>query len=200
MDGGGIQHLELTRSNPLVEDVRLLGRTVSSELLEICRSMQSYFGFAGAFQEVWMIASVGLLFASLIVLVGLRLLRRTRPVRPVPKENPRKPDPFDHGSASEKRNALRRRGKATKVYISDVENPDELSQGWVVDRSLTGLRLLVSQAVAPNVVLKVHSVDAPQNAPWVHVNVVRCSPEDDHWELGCEFVRTPSWSVLLQFN
>jgi hypothetical protein len=65
---------------------------------------------------------------------------------------------------------------------------------------MTGLRLIVPQAVAPNAILRVHPVDGPQNAPWVQVSVVRCTPEDDQWELGCEFMRTPSWSVLLQFN
>jgi hypothetical protein len=88
--------------------------------------MQSFFGSAGAFQEVWVIASVGLLFAALIVLLGRRLLRRTLP----PKQNPRMSDAFDQGSTSEKRAVLRRRGNATKVYIADAEKPDELSQAW----------------------------------------------------------------------
>jgi hypothetical protein len=164
--------------------------------------MLSLLGFVDPFQEGWMVASVGILISALVVLVGFRLLRLRRSLssRSSPKEDAPKPEPFYYGSSSEKRAAFRREGRATKVYISDVEKPEELCQGWVVERSLTGLRLMVPQAVPPNAVLSVHAVDAPQNVPWIQVSVVRCSPLDDRWELGCQFVRTPPFGELLQFN
>jgi hypothetical protein len=164
--------------------------------------MQSLFDSAFSFLGLWMVASVGCMSAGLVAVVGVLWLRKRQrsPVLPEPKANPPKPDPFEYGSATERRSALRRGGNPTKVYISHVASPDELFQGWVVDRSMTGLRLSVTQAIAKKSVLCVRPVAAPRNAPWVQVTVLRCSHLDDRWELGCKFLHTPPWGVLLMFN
>jgi hypothetical protein len=149
--------------------------------------MQLAFAFRVTLLEAWAITSVGLVVTGLLFVMGRRWISipHRSPVPPI-KDNTPKPDPFEYGSASERRSALRRGGKPTKVYISEVNKQDELSFGWVIDRSLTGLRLLVPQPVPVDSGLSLHPVDAPQGVPWVGVTVRRCSPWDDHWELGCE--------------
>ena len=35
---------------------------------------------------------------------------------------------------------------------------------------------------------------------WSQMEVRTCRQEGTAWELGCQFVRTPSWNVLLLFG
>ena len=164
--------------------------------------MQLPFGSAVSLFQVGMVASFGIMSAGLVAVMSVLIRRRrhTCPLPPLSKDNTAKPDPFEYGSASERRAAVRRGGKPTKVYVAYADKPDELFQGWVVDRSMTGLCLLVSCEVAENSLLTLRSADAPRETPWVQVTVKRCSPHDDDWELGCQFVRTPPYGVLLLFN
>ena len=48
--------------------------------------------------------------------------------------------------------------------------------------------------------LQVKAKHAPDNTPFVTVLVRSCRPNDDHFELGCEFEKTPPWNVLLLFG
>jgi len=166
--------------------------------------MQPPFGSALSLFQVAMVASFGVMSAGLVAVMSVLIRRRrnTCPLPPPDKDNTPKPDPFDFGSASERRAAVRRGGKPTKVYIAHSDSPDELFQGWVVDRSMTGLCLLVSSEVAEGSVLTVRTIDAPRETPWVQVKVKRCTAhnETEAWELGCQFVRTPPYSVLLLFK
>jgi hypothetical protein len=164
--------------------------------------MQLPIGYAASLLEIGMAASFGIMSAGLVAVVSvlIRRKRNTCPLPPLEKDNTPKPDPFDYGSASERRAAVRRGGKPTKVYISYADSPDELFLGWVVDRSMTGLGLLVSQEVEEESLLMVRTVHAPKESPWVQVTVMRCTPHEENWELGCQFVRTPPYSVLLLFN
>ena len=36
--------------------------------------------------------------------------------------------------------------------------------------------------------------------PWVDVEVRMCRALKDGYELGCQFVKTPNWSILLMFG
>ena len=63
-----------------------------------------------------------------------------------------------------------------------------------------GLCLAVPQAVEVNMILSVRTAEPEAKCPWIQVEVKRCSKREDYWELGCQFVRTPSWNVLLLFG
>jgi hypothetical protein len=142
----------------------------------------------------------GLLFCGLMLYLGRSWLRAHHLGPPRPKDMPPQPDPFVYGSATEKRTSLRRSGKAIKVLISDAEAVATPVEGWVMDRSMGGLGLTVRKEIKEETILSVRSVDAPSNTPWVQVEVKRSIPKDGGWELGCQYVRTPSWSVLLLFG
>ena len=109
-------------------------------------------------------------------------------------------DPFIHGSALERRQALRRGGNPIAVLLTDVDIKAKPVSGWVVDRSTGGICVSVPEAVESGTVLCVRTANAPESVPWIQIEVKNCRPADGNWELGCQFVRTPPWSVLLLFG
>jgi hypothetical protein len=109
-------------------------------------------------------------------------------------------DPFVEGSASEQRNALRRGGSPVKVLIGNPEQGGKGQDGWVVDRSVGGLGLAVSDAIAEGSLLEVRAANAPPGTPWVEIQVKTCRQCKNGWELGCQFIKTPPWAVMLLFG
>jgi hypothetical protein len=129
-------------------------------------------------------------------------VRRTPP--PAPAEPTDKPDPdydpFVQGSASEQRGTLRRGGNPVAVLISQQGQEGPVCHGSVVDRSLGGLCLTVDDPVPMGAVLTIRAVKAPSATPGVDVEVKSCRRAKEAWELGCQFVKTPPWAVLLLFG
>jgi hypothetical protein len=152
--------------------------------------------------ETWVIPVIGLTSAGLALVVGRLMLRRPQELEsPPPKaDSPNPADPFVHGSATEHRRALRRRGKTVRVLVSDADASAEPWEGWVIDRSVGGLCISLGRAVEAETVLSVRAADAPETIPWVQVTVRGCRQEQKYWELGCQFVRTPPWNVMLLFG
>ena len=102
--------------------------------------------------------------------------------------------------ASLERRAAPRRRKQIAALIADVDGLQDPCRAWIMDRSLGGLCLAVEEPVEQGTVLRVRAAAAPARTPWVQATVRHCRQKADVWELGCEFVRTPSWDVLLQFG
>jgi len=154
----------------------------------------------------WIAPTAGLLVAVLALALGYLffLRRRAREAvasfRPPDKVIEPRADPFVHGSATERREALRRKGKHIKVLIANADGSEQVGWSWVLDRSMTGLCLKVDQEVPAGTILSVRPLEAPEGTPWIQVEVKNCRPMDIHWELGCHFVRPPAWSVLLLFG
>ena len=48
--------------------------------------------------------------------------------------------------------------------------------------------------------MQVRAANAPETTPWVSVIVRSCRNAGQHFEVGCEFDRTPPWNVLLLFG
>jgi hypothetical protein len=148
---------------------------------------------------------VGVTSACVALFMGQAWLRsRRRGVAeghpPEEKEGQTAPDPFMFGSATEKRYALRRTGRPIKILIAQGDEKEQQYEGWVVDRSVGGLCLSVAAPVAENTILSVRALNAPEQIPWVKLEVKRCQATRDNYELGCQFVNTPTWNVLLLFG
>src|SRR5262249_26555602 len=109
-------------------------------------------------------------------------------------------DPFVHGGSSGRRSALRRGGNPVAILISDAETRAKPSPGFVIDRSTGGLCLSVPEPVVEGTILSVRTSNAPETIPWVQLEVKNCRLVGREYELGCQFVRTPPWSVLLLFG
>jgi hypothetical protein len=148
------------------------------------------------------------LAALLVASVGYLLLGPRHPdakTLPRPSTGPTPPsdlayDPFLDGTALERRYGPRRKGNAVSVLISDALATADPIHGWVIDRSVGGLRLATDRWVAKSVILSVRATNAPDSVAWVQVEVKNSLQQESTWELGCEFVRTPPWSVLLLFG
>ncbi len=95
-----------------------------------------------------------------------------------------------------------RRKKLLRVQIIQVSpnGEGEPFPGWVTDRSLGGLRLEVERAIDVGAALKVHSPFSTAQTPWVEVTVQSVQVMEDCRYLGCAFVRSPTWEVMMQFG
>jgi len=147
----------------------------------------------------------GIVSAVMALFMGLAWMssrHRTKPSLAIPDEKPGQanPDPFVHGSSNEKRTALRRAGRPTKVTLSPDDDKSTQSPGWVLDRSVGGLCLFVYVPYPENTVLKLRADHAPAEVPWIKVEVKRCRTSRDGYELGIQFLTTPTWNVLLLFG
>lgn len=157
---------------------------------------------------LWLGPAAGLAAALLVFLIGLLVVGwRRRAARVLPPVSPSSgtkgqttEDIFTHGSKTERRGALRRGGNPIAVHISDAEARAKPTNGYVLDRSTGGLCLSVPQTIAEGTILSVRTVSAPESIPWVQVAVKNCRPHGDEFELSCQFVRTPPWSVMLLFG
>jgi hypothetical protein len=142
------------------------------------------------------VLSVGAIFAAVGAFLAIGLLAvlyRGESFHPIPD-----PEAERTPGTAKSRGRLRRRGNC--VQIRARLDGDEIP-GWVVDRSQGGLRLQLPYGAALDEVLEVRAVGAPEGTPWVEVRVRYCRQlQPTHWAVGCAFVRTPPWGVLLLFG
>jgi hypothetical protein len=103
-------------------------------------------------------------------------------------------------SYADRRGAVRRDGPPVRVVLSSPTFRNGVADGFVTDRSTGGLRLAVPTAVAPGSTLGVRAVNAPDTIGFVSVIIRSCRKNGDHFEVGCEFEKTPPWNVLLLFG
>jgi hypothetical protein len=156
--------------------------------------------------QPWAIPVIGVLVASLAFLVGRRWLAApTAPAAENPVEGPATPlltmtSALAKPSRPERRSAPRRKaGNRVEVYLTDDSRETPL-MGWVVDRSVGGLRLNVEGPLSEGTILNVRPRKAPQTAPWLAVEIRSCRPEGSAWEVGCRFLKPPQWNDLLLFG
>ena len=112
---------------------------------------------------------------------------------------PSSPAPKDDLNPADRREAPRTR-RQVKVLVSDADGKSTAQGAWVADCSLGGLCLIVHEEIAPGTILSVRPASAPAGVPWVQLEVKSHRFVENVWELGCQFVRTPSYSVVLMFS
>ena len=147
-------------------------------------------------KETWLILVIGVATACLAFAVGMTTLRNANPKRR--SRSPRQTRA--RRRHNERRAALRRGGHPVTV---DIHDPDELQpsqQGWVLDRSVSGLCLMVPNALPVGSFWKVRPCNAPQTMPPVRVEIKSCVPDGAEWKLGCCFEKTPNYAILLMFG
>jgi hypothetical protein len=174
--------------------------------------------FADVFETVrtWVMANrplaVGGLVALLVlVFLGLNAAFRRRPntldptklapanANAVTGEKALNWEPTEQ-SYADRRGAVRREGQPVRVTLAATTFRNGVAEGYVIDRSTGGLKIAAQVAVAPGSTLQVRAVDAPDTVGFVTLIVRSCRKSDEHYELGCEFEKTPPWNVLLLFG
>jgi hypothetical protein len=103
-------------------------------------------------------------------------------------------------SYADRRGAVRREGSPVRVMLSSSNLRNGVNDGYVVDRSTGGLRIVMQAAVPPGSTLQVKAFNAPDTVGFVTLIVRSCRKHPDHFELGTEFEKTPPWNVLLLFG
>ncbi len=151
-------------------------------------------GWAG--NGVWAIPVMGLAVCGLALMVGRRLFAAP----PAPEQSEEVTDhEFLGGVTRDRRCAPRRKGNTVEVQIQPGGS-EETVTAWVLDRSVGGLCLLAEKPLPEGVPVKVRPRKAADTAPWTDVTVKSCRREGAQYELGCQFHRTPTWNLLLQFG
>jgi hypothetical protein len=111
------------------------------------------------------------------------------------------PEPaIDARASSEQRRSFRRGGNTIEIFYALPGDQDNPSHASLIDRSLGGLCLETQVAVPIGTILRVRPARADQIVPWIDVEVCVCRPGDDNFEVGCRFVKTPPYSILLLFG
>ncbi len=103
-------------------------------------------------------------------------------------------------SYGDRRGAVRREGQPVRVLLVSTTFHNGAGDGYVIDRSTSGLKLATQSAGPPGMTVQVRAVDAPDTIGFVTVIVRSCRKNDDYYELGCEFETPPPWNVLLLFG
>ncbi len=146
------------------------------------------------------IPAAGILVTLLVLGAGFYFVSKRKPKAETLETVP-SVDPFLQGAASERRQSPRRGGQSIRVTIQLVNDEKTVFDGYVLDRSMGGLRLMVDCVLNINQMLNVRSADAPQTVTWVQVQVRRVKQlPDKTYEIGCQFLRTPPWAILLTFG
>jgi PilZ domain len=139
--------------------------------------------------------------AAMVVAVPLFWLIRPRQATAAPPEAiPSDPDLLVTKHASEQRRSFRRGGNSIGVLYKRPEQGAEPQHASVIDRSLGGLCLMGPELIPTGTVLAIRPVNSEEIIPWVEIEVCTCRPRDDSFEIGCRFVKTPPYSILLLFG
>jgi hypothetical protein len=154
------------------------------------------------YSEYWLPLAIGIGVAICALTITKLVMPRKKEAVPPPVQQPPAPehDPFTQGSANEMRKSYRRQGNMTEVNVALDEKKDRPVRAWVLDRSMGGLCLQSSMEIPAGTRVHVLPVNATSMTPWIEIEVRSCRSVQDGFELGCQFVKTPSWSILLLFG
>jgi hypothetical protein len=153
--------------------------------------------------HLWLPAVAAAALGVPVYLYALRANRRLAPASPSPDGPAEAVDPFTVGSTTEQRKAFRRKGNPIEIFFTPKEEPSSNARGYVLDRSISGLKLMIPKAVATGAILSVRPTNVSPMVPWVEVEVRNCVPsttQPGEFDVGCRFVKAPPYPVLLLFG
>ncbi|HZZ80501.1 MAG TPA: hypothetical protein VFE62_18500 [Gemmataceae bacterium] len=103
----------------------------------------------------------------------------------------------------DQRGMHRRQGNPVEVHVGTPEDKKNTTLGSVLDRSVGGVRLAVFSDTEVGTVLSIKPVHADAMVPWVDIEVRSCRRSvemPDHFEVGCQYVKSPPYSIQLLFG
>ena len=108
--------------------------------------------------------------------------------------------PSSSSEGDGERRSWPRRKRAIQVVLQDAAGEEDPFPAWIMDRSIGGLGLSVDQPLETGTVLRVRRATAPTDVPWVDIQVKSVRTKENTWEVGCQFTRSHSLDVLMQFG
>jgi hypothetical protein len=104
------------------------------------------------------------------------------------------------GHPPEQRRSFRRGGNSIGLFYKLPGQKEPPQQASIVDRSMGGLCILTHEKLADGTILSVRPTNADDIVPWVDIEVCMCRKGEDCFEVGCRFIKTPPYSILLLFG
>jgi PilZ domain len=147
---------------------------------------------------LWAVPVIGGLVCGAAFLAGRRMLFPT-PQPEAPAQVLMPGSVVYQGVSRDRRSAPRRKGNTVEVVMR-VEEDRPHRRGWVIDRSIGGLCVMAEEGIAEGTVVRLRPRSSGETVPWTEVTIRACRKDGIHYELGCQFHRTPTWNLLLQFG
>jgi hypothetical protein len=97
--------------------------------------------------------------------------------------------------SNERRRGRRFWGNPIEVRIMAHFRPEPV-RGAVVNRSTTGVALLVDDSYEAGTVIKLRAVLAPKDVDWIDVEIKNCRRAGRNWVIGCQFPDPPPWKAV----
>jgi hypothetical protein len=143
---------------------------------------------------VWAAPVMGMVVCGVAFVLGRRFLS-------TPPPSPEVPDVADSlkGVTQDRRSTPRRKGNPIAVHLTAAQDTEPIV-GWVLDRSFGGLNILIDNPIPEGTFLKVRPCKDGEALPWIDISVRSCRRSEGRHVIGCQFSRTPSWNLLLQFG
>jgi hypothetical protein len=151
--------------------------------------------FGSLFDPLWLLSAVALTVAAATFALGRRWLHPTPAARATPEPDL---DEALCGVNRERRKCPRRKGGCAEVELTDGAGGPPL-HAWVLDRSASGLCLLLGRRLAEGAEVQLRPRCA-EPLPWSAAVVRSCRAARGRWEAGVEFARPPSWNVSVLFG
>jgi hypothetical protein len=143
----------------------------------------------------WAFTILGTVGFCIILFVGWSLVPNKPPPLPRP---PMPPDSLLEAMKRDRRSAYRREGNAILVYLARGDPVPRL--GWIKDRSRGGMCLLADAPMEVGSRWYVRAESAPEEIPWIAVEIRGSTRVKNDWEIRCRFLETPRWNILLYFG
>jgi hypothetical protein len=154
-----------------------------------------------AWADAWLPLAIGVTVGGLCILVARQFAPRRREREMVPPpDRTLYYDPFEKGSATEKRSMPRRSGNPTEIFYAQPDKKDNPIRAWVLDRSVAGICLWLGESLANGTILSILPINAAPLTPWIDVEVCNCRPHSGAFEVGCKFLKSPPSLILMQFG
>jgi hypothetical protein len=104
----------------------------------------------------------------------------------------------------DQRGTARRQGNTVEVHVAVAgEEKERPRVGSVLDRSMGGMRLALYHEVKVGTVVRVRPVHVDDIVPWVELEIRSCRPSvemPEQFEVGCQYVKSPPYSIQLLFG
>ena len=106
---------------------------------------------------------------------------------------------FLRGITLDRRTSPRRKGNSVEIQLVIPPSTQPI-QGWIIDRSIGGLRVLLDREVPSGLIVQVRPGTNHTKLPWVDTTVKSCRLEGTYFDVGLQFVQTPNLNVMMQFG